>query len=470
MTAPRSELILAFRAAFSSGDFASALRITETLADRHPERPEVWRMRAEALTGPGRLSEAIEAYLRAIALAPADARLRVRLARTLARCGRHDAALEAYQAGFSIDPGSLSALHGVVGYRELSPDDPALQTVRAIANGASTPPGSRAFACFLLGRIHSVAGRDEEAFPLYATANRLTRDTLRATPPDRAPVEFRDWWLPRVERGPESLPALLSRRGTDARLEPRTDCPAVLIAGLPRSGKSLVEHLLCAHPALAVGDELGVLYGLIESLDGPPEARIEHLRRAASERPGQGYVEALAASRRPAADRIIDTAPPNLWNLGYLAALHPDAPVILCRRNPLDLGAAIFFRKFRVGHAWSYDQTELGRMLALADRAIEVWARVLPNPIQVVDHEAMVADPIGTRDALLRGLGLDPARCSPAVRETAQTAARRPVHVSHNAVGYGPIVADGVGFGARFEHHFAPMLAAFAQTRAQTAR
>lgn len=451
-------LILACRSAFTAGDFTSVLRITDALTALHPERPEAWRVRAEAFVGLDRHAEALAPYARALELAPQDAALRVRQARALARCGRHDAALAAYEAAFAADPGSLSALHGVIGYREFSPDDPALETVRAIARGAPASPGSRAFACFLLARILTVAGRDDEGFALYATANRLTRDALRAAPAERGPGEFLDWWAPRVARGRDGLREAL--HATGAQRSGRKECPAVLVAGLPRSGKSLVEHLLGAHPALAAGDEFGGLHGLVESIAGSPEARLTALRETFGDRLAELHAEALAASPRPTARRLIDTAPPNLWDLGYMAALHPEVPVILCRRNPLDLGAAIFFKKFSTGHAWSYDQTELGRMLATAECAIACWAEALPNPVQVVDYEALVADPLAVRDRLLRGLGFDPGECDTSTEDTS-TAERPRMHASHSAVGHGRIVPELVGFGGRFREHFAPMLEAW---------
>jgi tetratricopeptide (TPR) repeat protein len=476
MAKPVADLIHACRTAFTAGDFEAVLRLTGLLAARHPERPEPWKVRAEAFVGLARHGEAADAYDRALALAPRDAALRVRRARALASAARHTEARAEYERAFAEAPGSLSALHGLVGYREFDPDDPALSEVRAMARGAPASPGARAFACFLLARILTLAGRDAEGFALYADANRLTREALRDAPAARGPEEFLHSWTTS-----DLIPAPIAPTGG------RPECPAVLIAGLPRSGKSLVEHLLSAHPALAPGEELGELHEVIEALSGRPRERLAALVAARPDPLAESYAQALAASSRPAAQRIMDTAPANLWDLGYLAALHPEVPVILCRRRAADLGAAIFFKKFRVGHAWSYDQSELGRMIALAERAIDLWQRALPNPVQVVDYEALVADPRGVRDALLKELGLDPAQCgtasdprsdpspqgndhddlarfgTPAVTTNTTPAPR--AHASHSPHGYGEVTAELVGFGARFAHGLAPMLAAYRAAR-----
>jgi len=450
-------LILACRRAFDAGDFIAVLELTARLTAVQPDRPEAWRVRAEALVGLGRHAEAHEAYAQALERSPADAQLHVRRARALARCGRHAEARTAYETAFAAAPSLLAALHGLIGYRAFAPDDPALAAVRAIARGAPATPGSRAFACFLLGRILTTAGRDAEGFALYAAANHMTRDTLPDAPPPRWPDEFLRWWAPRAAGAHGGLPKF--RSGTQG------DCPALLVTGLPRSGKSLVEHLLCTHPALAPGEELGGLHEAVEMLAGPPARRLKALDGATEDRLAIVYAQALVASDRPSVQRIVDTAPPNLWDLGYLAALHPEVPLILCQRDPLDLGAAIFFKRFSEGHAYSYDQVSLGGMLAAGELAIEAWRRALPNPIQVVDYQALVADPVPVRDALLRFLGLDPAACAAPPGEGAAMAGWPGIHASHNAPAYGPVVSDLVGFGKRFAAQLAPMMAAYRQAR-----
>lgn len=457
-----ASVIQACRAAFDAGDFELVLKLTDLLIRAQPRRVEPWTTRAEAFIALERAGEAADAYAMAVERAPDDGPLLVRYGRALARCGRHQEALAAHEAAFAVQPSLLSALHDLLAYRTMSPEDPRLQTVRAMATGAPSTPGARAFACFLLGRIHSQAGDDAKTFSYYASANQLIHAGLDRESPPRGPIEFQNWWAQRLVEG-MALPA--ADAGDDIA------CPAVLVTGLPRSGKSLVEHLLSSHPALAPGGELGGLHESVEACAGSPLQRLEQLERRSRSGdggPGHHYRQALATSAKTGARLIVDTTPSNLWDLGYLAALHPQVPLIFCRRDPLDLGAAIFFKRFRHGHAYSYDQTTLGSMLALAEQAMERWQRHLPNPIQTVDYDALVADPIAERDRLLKGLGLDPRDCVGVDRDR-QAPSRLgdrppPLHPSHSAEGYGPIVADLSGFGRRYAGALAKMRAAYAQS------
>lgn len=191
----------------------------------------------------------------------------------------------------------------------------------------------------------------------------------------RGPRDFVDWWMKGAPLTNVPMP------GTPVNVPQK--CPALLISGLPRSGKSLVEHLLASHPAIAAGQELGGLHGIVEAQNGTPRDRLEALFTSKQDHLAECYSQALASCRNSNAHFITDTSPANLWDLGYMGNLHPKVPIILCKRNALDLGSSIYFKKFKHGHAYSYDQAALGGMLAKTEMAIKHWCWKLPNPIQV---------------------------------------------------------------------------------------
>ncbi len=54
MAVPVRALILACRRAFQAGEYQTVLALSAQLTDLHPERSEVWKVRAEAFIGLGR--------------------------------------------------------------------------------------------------------------------------------------------------------------------------------------------------------------------------------------------------------------------------------------------------------------------------------------------------------------------------------------------------------------------------------
>lgn len=125
----------------------------------------------------------------------------------------------------------------------------------------------------------------------------------------------------------------------------------IFVVGFPRSGTTMLEQMLDAHPSLLSMDEqpflqnvsdrvveLGVLYP--EALGSLDEARCEALRTF--------YWEQVApkASLIPG-QRLVDKNPLNLLHLPLICRIFPDAPIILALRHPCDVILSCYMQNFR---------------------------------------------------------------------------------------------------------------------------
>ena len=84
-------------------DFARALQL-------HPNLPEVWQLRAQALESQGKLEEAAAAYQRCVQLAPHDQLSRLAYAKVLHRLHRFAECLAQLEAVLQLQPGHREAL------------------------------------------------------------------------------------------------------------------------------------------------------------------------------------------------------------------------------------------------------------------------------------------------------------------------------------------------------------------------
>ncbi len=142
----------------------------------------------------------------------------------------------------------------------LSPDsddeDTARKMRRAIAQTGDDP---QAWVLHMaLGRILDRCGRHDEAFASFAEAQR-----------QRARVFSLNYYA--QERhyfaGVRSrLDADFVRRRPDAGTD---DFRPIFIVGMPRSGTTLVEAIVGAHPAVTAGGEMHFLYDWLERNMGP---------------------------------------------------------------------------------------------------------------------------------------------------------------------------------------------------------
>ena len=297
-----------------------------------------------------------------------------------------------------------------------------------------------------LGKIHDDRGEWETAFAHYERANRplataATRqvDESLALMARLAAVFDADWF--------EERPA-------------RADPTPVFIVGMPRSGTSLVEQCLAAHPAVHGAGELSAVLRLtteataraglqsdplrtdVASMNGAARAGVNASYPECVRALDEAQIAALGAwyldhvrALGPGAARVTDKLPGNYLHLGFIATILPGAKIVHCRRDPLDNAISLYFTDFLVGHEYSNDLHAIGRLIRGMRVLMAHWEAVLDERILTLDYEALVADPERHTRAMVAHVGLpwDDACLRPhEVTRTVRTAStwqvRQPVY------------------------------------------
>lgn len=262
-----------------------------------------------------------------------------------------------------------------------------------------------ASACDRLGQ-HSPAWLALQA--AHATQLRIAGNVVpELLAPDSQPLQMAD-----VDRAAYArwrpLPAPGSRRSP------------VFVVGFPRSGTTLLEQMLDAHPDFQSMDERAFIHELTE--------RMEHV--------GQHYPAALASLSESEADqlraaywrmvarvlpdlgsrRLVDKNPLNMLCLPMIMRLFPDAQIILCLRHPCDVLLSCTMQPFR-SPAFMVLCSSVQRLARGYVQAFEQWYR----QVQVFDprvlewrYESVVSDLDGHLARL--GTFLDLADASPMAR------------------------------------------------------
>jgi tetratricopeptide (TPR) repeat protein len=440
------QLARTIRGDLEAGRAAAALAGCNRLAALAPGHPGFWRLRALALDAMKRPQPAAEAYARALQQGPEEADLYARMGRCLTKLGHDPEAAQSFRRALDLDAGHLGALQGLLGYEDIPPTHPLARRLARLVEEPAASRSLRVRAGFLLGRILTSAGRDAAGFAQYRRANALQWAGL-----DAEARALGDWRvLERMDRG------FFQQQARETRGQAAA-CPAIIVAGLPRSGKSLVEHLLAQHRAIAKAGEEAALT-LLGDWNEDPAPRLEALRREPESPAARHYRAVLPELGHAGATTLVDTCPANLRLLGLFAALHPDSPIVLCQRDPLDLGVSLFFKHFGSGNGYSYDLAQIGNTMAAADRLIAHWLAQLPNPVLCIRYEELVADPEGGRRRLLEHVGLS-ADGLPPIQTSA--GGRSGLHPSHSRGTFREINRALVGFGQRFKRWVGPMLDAY---------
>jgi tetratricopeptide (TPR) repeat protein len=251
--------------------------------------------------------------------------------------------------------------------------------------------------------------------------------------------------------------AYSAERLTAAPVANNADPAPVFIVGLPRSGTSLMEQVLAAHPHVhGVGERAALSQSFTRLGGGPYSAdavrktaalAAEHLTPEADR-----YLAELHALA-PQARFITDKMPGNALYLGYIATLFPNAKIIICRRDLRDIGLSIFQLRFFGYHPYAHDLGDLGWYLAAHERLMEHWRTVLPLSRMTVDLGDWVFHFQETLDRVLTFLDLPPDPACERFHEQ-----DRRVRTASAAQVRQPINAHGLGKWRAYETQLAPMI------------
>jgi len=369
------------------------LRQLDAAVDAHqrataldPDNAAAWSNLGLALLDLGNFNDAIDACQRAIALDPDHLAARHNLAVARGELGERDDAVAELTELLALDPAMVSAEIDLARLRGASLTDTASASLAAWLDTDRLLLPERQAIHFLLGHAEDHRGDIPRAFAHFDHGNALA--IQRFGPFDADAMLVRQRELLAVDR------AFFDRHAPSAP----SDITPIFIVGMPRSGTTVVERMLAAHPEVGGGGELPALHDLATALMAPtanrltertfpPDWRAEHARAYLDRHPAAG------------ARWLTDKLPGLLEHLWLIALLFPDARVIHCVRDPLDAAMSCFARDFAEGHTWSSDLAHLATYHHHLARLAAHWTALAPLPILTVAYEDLVTAPasIGPR-------------------------------------------------------------------------
>lgn len=474
------------------GRLLDALDAGRRLLAERPRDPNVRQLLGMIAGRRHRFEEAIEHFQRLVELVPGDPLARCRVGMSAMYAGRFDEAAAAFDAALELRPGFPAAIRGRAELLERRGEpDAALEELAPLLGdpASAAEPGTR----LLHAQLLAAAGRFADAALLAAEA---TGDPVLPTPfrrklhfirgrsldrlgPDRAAEAAEAWTQANAAgampfdaaghtRDAETIMACFSadRLAATARpgarpgahpgpASPRSRATSdrpLLVVGMPRSGSTLVEQVVDAHPeACGVGETTAmpeVMADLArEHADGQAPrfpGWWDRVSAARLTRAGVDYLQRLdalpvAATTPPAGrSRIVDKNLLNLPLVGAIAEMLPHARFVICRRDPVDNGFSCWINDLApVGFPWAGDPEAIGVVAGVAERLTRHWQQSLPERVLVVDYERFVAAPeAGSRELLeFAGLPWDPAvlrfhETGRAVTTLSYDQVRRPIYRS----------------------------------------
>jgi len=291
------------------------------------------------------------------------------------------------------DPNHVAAMvHLAQGETFTDPTNPlARKMTRALRrNGMAAP--DREQIHYALGKVYDDCGRYDDAMTHFSRANEYSRGRAGDYEPDRQ------------ETMVEKL--LAESAAVFAAIPPASDLRLVFLCGMFRSGTTLLEQVLAAHPALRAGGELDFFPREINRLAAPWPDSLRALPAAEWRALGERYLE-LLIERGLAPAATTNKRPDNFLYLGLIKALYPNARILHTVRDPLDTCLSIFCQPLRAELDYANDLKHIGHYYLQYRRLMNHWSERLGDDIVHVSYERLVKEPRGVIEPVLAFLGLD---------------------------------------------------------------
>ncbi|HEX7640963.1 MAG TPA: tetratricopeptide repeat protein [Burkholderiaceae bacterium] len=310
--------------------------------------------------------------------------------------GRVDEAEGLLRQALALSPGMAAAWAGLAGLRKMSSADAPWADEAHKLLARRLPARQEVYLQYAVGKYHDDVGEYDKAFDHYRRANLLDQGLM--PPYDRQAEEAA---VDRLIAAHDARFVATHHVGASPSERP------VFVLGLPRSGTSLAEQIIAAHPQATGAGELPFWSQAAVALEPLGTGRLDEALVSLP----QQYLD-LIEKRTPGALRTVDKMPANFQCLGLIHAAFPEARIIHMRRHPIDTCLSIYFQHFNDAHRYANDLDNLAHYYRQYSRIMAHWRAVIPRDrLLEVRYEDLVADQERWSRAMIDFIGLpwDPA-------------------------------------------------------------
>lgn len=257
--------------------------------------------------------------------------------------------------------------------------------------------GERSIYLFTLGKVAEDAGDYSEALKHYREANSLQ-------------IRLRPFNVQQFEELSGVLLQVSPPAAENTAVAGETDPTPVFIVGLPRSGTTLLEQILCAHSRVQATDELPFLerIGLRLEMEGGYARMLETMSSERALELRQVYLEDVKPWLDDSCDYFVDKNPSNFVHIGLIQRLFPEAIIINSRRDIRDIAISAYRQLFNVGNEFSWSFDSIATYYSHYRQLMDHWMRSGSSAIYGIQYEELVTDTDHHIEALLEFCGLAP--------------------------------------------------------------
>ncbi|MCH9673398.1 MAG: sulfotransferase [Gammaproteobacteria bacterium] len=393
------------------GDVERARALYDEVAPSGGDNLVLGGLRARLLVAEQRPAEAIEVYNNLLSRHPATAALHHGHGEAYQAQGDFLRAEAAFKRAIELNPRSAVSFESVVQIKRFtSLEDPLISPMAQLLTDDAISKRDLASINFALGKVFDDVGQWARAFE-YFDAGNAVQSAMN----------------PFDEGAHISQVDAIANLGLVEVARSHADERPIFVIGMPRSGTTLIEQILSAHPDCGGAGEVIFFDALRIREQAFPDFGGALTADEATAVCDQYLATLEARSDQPGSRRIVDKMPTNFLYVGLIARLFPQARFVHARRDPLDVCLSIYKQNFSAadGNAYGFDLRSLAVFYRGYLRLMQRWEALCPQRLFHVDYAALTSNPEPSIRALLDycGMGWDERCLHPELNRSAvQTA------------------------------------------------
>lgn len=354
-----------------------------------------------ALSGCNEHEKALEYFTVAVSRKPTPAML-YNYAVSCKFCGELEKAQQALNQLIDTDPDYYQAHFAL---SELTAGEDALKHIQVLLNKLSDD-NLALEPCLHLS--HALARELEKQKDYYGAFNILRE--AKARKQQEMPYEpeadnaLFDYLAATFDE-PEAVSAITPSATTSDR--------PIFVVGMPRSGTTLVERILCSHADVSSGGELQDFSMLLKQISGAGGHQVLDVPTLQQAETVDYNLIASAYLQRTAhigkTKHFVDKLPFNFFYLPYIRRAFPNAKILCLLRDPLDTCVGNYRQLFSIQNPhYHYTQTleDCADFYQQFSDWVHQWQTVDSDNFLLLRYEALTAEPEKHIPALIEFCGL----------------------------------------------------------------
>ena len=252
-------------------------------------------------------------------------------------------------------------------------NEPHLIEMKNIYQSKKITELQKSHLAFALGKANEDIKEHASSFQYYKEANKLYRKTFEYSGKDEI-NEF------------DKIKKIYTKdlfnkfKGSGYK-----NSSALFIVGMPRSGTTLVEQIISAHPSVYGGDELNFIPELVNRNNDIDKFKIDEFQTI-----GEEYINKVKKLSNNS-EFITDKLPINFMWIGFIKLILPNSVIIHIKRNPQDNCFSIYKNYFASPKIrFAYDLSEIVNYYKLYQDLMSHWKSLFANEIIEINYEDLV--------------------------------------------------------------------------------